>query len=350
MNRKIKKLLELIYRILHVINIFLILTIRRKSPIIFLFGTPYHPNMGDHAQTFCILKWLKDNYPKYSIIQFRLINISDVLISIIRRFIKEEDKIVCHSGYHLTNLYNEQDVYFKLITKFKDKHIIIFPQTINYTDAESLNEAIIILNSHPRLTIMCRDEQSYDTATKYFKTPKLLLYPDIVTSLIGTKSYNYERSGILFCMRDDIEAYYKPEQIEKLKKRFTNQIVNQTDTTLKQYKMNYIYKHREKILNEIFSQYAHYKVIITDRYHGTIFSLISGTPVVVIGSTDHKLSSGVKWFPTDYFGKYITFANNLEEAYEKVNDILNHYNLYDNKLPAYFKENYYDVLKTKLED
>ncbi|WP_082026255.1 polysaccharide pyruvyl transferase family protein [Prevotella pectinovora] len=44
----------------------------------------------------------------------------------------------------------------------------------------------------------------------------------------------------------------------------------------------------------ILQQFAKYQVVITDRYHGTIFSQIVNTPVIVISSTDHKLRSGVK--------------------------------------------------------
>ena len=104
-----------------------------------------------------------------------------------------------------------------------------------------------------------------------------------------------------------------------------------------------------KILSEIFEEYSKYEVVITDRYHGTIFSLIAATPVVVIGSTDHKLSSGVKWFPRNIFGDYITFANDLDEAYSKAIQMLQNSKKISHELPPYFKENYYDILKKRLE-
>lgn len=45
---------------------------------------------------------------------------------------------------------------------------------------------------------------------------------------------------------------------------------------------------------------SHYKVVITDRYHGTIFSLIANTPVIIIKSTDHKVTTGADWFKGIY--------------------------------------------------
>ena len=239
-------------------------------------------------------------------------------------------------------------MYFQLIRNFKDYPIVIFPQTINYTTKEALEEATDVLNCHPNLTIMCRDEKSFDIAKKYFDHAHILLYPDIVTSLIGTRCYSDERDGVLFCMRNDIEAYYKPSQIEELRNRFKEYKTGFTDTDRFDFGMRYLYNHRDKALMQVWDEFSEYKLVITDRYHGTIFSLITGTPVVVLGTTDHKLKSGVKWFPKEIFGDYVFFANDLDEAFELAMNVLNHYEKIDHRLPAYFKEKYYDLLREKL--
>lgn len=317
----------------------------RKARMIFLFGSPFHCNMGDQAQTYCIINWFKEYYFDYGIYIFRLPETHPILLRVLRKTIRKKDMLVFHSGYHMTDLYHEQDVYCKVIQLFPDYPIIVFPQTINYLNEKRLVETALIFNSHKRIILMCRDEQSYKIAQENFVNCKLLLYPDIVTSLIGTRQYNYERKGVLFCMRNDIEAYYTPLQIDKLRARFGNIEMMQTDTTISTPILE-IYKYRERVLNDILAQYAHYKVIITDRYHGTIFSLIANTPVVVISSTDHKLSSGVKWFPKE-FEEYVSFAQDLNEAYEKAFSILMNPPV-EKKLPQYFREKYYNVLKENL--
>lgn len=321
----------------------------RNKKMVFLFGSPFHPNMGDQAQTYCILSWFKQNYPEYGVLIHRLTTMNHWQYFFLKHTIRTDDFIVCHSGYHLTNLYHEQDVYFRIIKQHPNHKVFILPQTVNYMSDEAMKHAEEVLNGHKDLTIFCRDEHSFTTAKKHFANCKLYLYPDIVTSLIGTKSFKHKRDGILFCMRNDKESFYKEDQINFLKKRFYGQKIGHTDTTLLQYDMPYIYGHREEILNEIFNEYSQYKVIITDRYHGTIFSQIAGTPVVVVSSTDHKLCSGVKWFPKEIFGDYITFAKDLDEAYEKTINILNNYDKYTHQLPPYFKEKYYDKLNTILE-
>ena len=242
----------------------------------------------------------------------------------------------------MTDLYHEQDVYCRVAQLFQDFPIIIFPQTVNYVHTTNLIKTANIFNKHGRILLMCRDEFSYKIAEQYFINCRLLLYPDIVTSLIGTKTFTNNREGILFCMRNDKEAFYTHHDIQKLQDKFVNINIQQTDTTLP-IKVKTIYKNREKILYDIFEEYSKYKLIITDRYHGTIFSLIAGTPVIVLSSSDHKLSSGIKWFPKE-FDQYIQFAQNLDDAYNLAKKTLD--NKFEHILPAYFKTNYYDKLNS----
>lgn len=319
---------------------------KRGKKTVFLFGCPNHSNMGDQTQTLCIISWIKQNYPGFKVITFRLPEVTNGLLSLIVRTICQDDKIVCHSGYHMTDLYHEQDVYCKLVQLFPERPIWIFPQTINFKEEANLKKTAGIMNNHGHVTLMARDEISYATAQKYFTGCKLLLYPDIVTSLIGTKLFSNKREGVLFCVRNDIEAFYKKEDIQGLEKRFDGIHTEETDTTLKM-PFREIIRNRERVLNQVLDYYSHFKIIITDRYHGTIFSLIAGTPVVVLKTSDHKLSSGVKWFPEE-FKDYVTFANNLDEAYEKAVAMMG--KELTHQLPPYFKENYYDKLKAVLED
>lgn len=311
----------------------------------FLFGSPSHSNMGDQAQTYCICKWIKKYYKDYNIIIFNYYSASNKILNSIKRNIQEDDLIFFHSGYHITDLYKEKDIYIKILKIFPHRKIIIFPQTINFiSNNEDKERTIQAINNHNHIILCCRDNKSYENAKKYFSNCKLLLYPDIVTSLIGTLKFNNKREGVLFCIRNDVESLYTKDQINKLRTRL-NVATNITDTTIKQNNF-YIRKHREKILKEMWEMFSRYKVVVTDRYHGTIFSLIAGTPVVVLSSTDHKLSSGVKWFPECY-NDYVTFASNLDEAYNKITTLLNN-NTLEYKLPSYFDENYYSVLKQKL--
>lgn len=321
---------------------FVRMTLWRKPKMVFLFGSPGHTNLGDQAQTYCIKNYCKKNFPKYGILVFTLHRYNSFIRCLLKLSIRKDDKIFCHSGYHLTDLYNEQSVYLSLISTFPHRQILIFPQTVYYKNSINLRNTADVLNRHGNVILLCRDEVSYQTAKEHFTNCKLLLYPDIVTSLIGSKDYTNQRDGILFCLRDDVEAYYSNEELQSLIDRFKGMHTERTDTTLHGITGKEVIKHRDKILMETWEKYSKYQLVITDRYHGTIFSLIAGTPVIVLSSADHKLSSGVKWFPTEIFGDYVSYASSLDDAFEKANKMLA--TPHAHQLPPYFQENYYSKL------
>ncbi|WP_159522020.1 polysaccharide pyruvyl transferase family protein [Sunxiuqinia indica] len=312
---------------------------------IFLFGCPVHPNLGDQAQTYCIKEWLKRNYPDHRLIEFNWKTSTPRILKQIKKNIKEEDIIFGHSGYFFFEPHRELPVYRKIAESFPNHQFIILPQTINLTDNNIRRITSDSLNKHSNVTLICRDEISFQNANVQFKNCKRLLYPDMVTSLIGKLSFSNKRDGILFCMRNDIEAYYKPEQVRELMSRLSSHgKITLTDTELKQSYWE-IRKNRSRILHDTFNYFSQFKLVVTDRYHGTIFSLIANTPVVVLSSADHKLSSGVKWFPKE-FSDYVYYAKNLNEGYDMAAKILEKPPEFE--LPAFFEERYFSKLKSDI--
>lgn len=79
-----------------------------RRPFVFLFGSPFHSNLGDQAQTECIIAWIRKNLPRHEIFIATYMNTSPRLLKMIRRHIRKNDILLCHSGYHMTDLYNEQ--------------------------------------------------------------------------------------------------------------------------------------------------------------------------------------------------------------------------------------------------
>lgn len=322
------------------------LLLPRKNTV-YLFGCPIHANIGDQAQTYCIEKWLQVNYPDYSVIKLDWSISYPLVLSLIRLLIKRVDLIFCHSGYFIVDHHSELPVYCKIVSKFPDHRIVILPQTINLSDKDIISKVSQIFNSHPRLYLLCRDEVSYEKAQKIFTECHLLLYPDVVTSMIGNKQYHGNRDGVLFCIRNDGEALYSMDEVSQLSKRLEkNHQITMSDTSVSTSRIR-IENAREDVINDMLEFFAKFRLIVTDRYHGTIFSLITATPVIVLSSADHKLSSGVKWFP-EKFKDYIVHAEDLGVAYELATNILS--SDCSHELPPYFQDNYYKQLKGKLAD
>lgn len=313
-------------------------------------GIPLHPNLGDQAQYYCITKWLEKNYP-----QNKIIEIPDVLVNSnfcginkkIKNIIKLDDIIVFQSGYRTTDVANIKGEYAhrKIIQMFPKNKILVFPQTINFKSEKELEASREAYSKGENILFLARDKKSYSIAkTNYIKN-NVELFPDIVTSLIGKYNYNNSRDGILCCMRRDGEKLYENVDIEKMMndlRKITK--VDRTDTTIS-IKYNELRLNLLKTIENTIENFSRYKVVITDRYHGTIFSLASNTPTIVINSTDHKLSSGVDWFrDKKEFDGYIFFAKSLEEAKNIAEKIYKNKTKYE-VLPEYFNTHYYDKLK-----
>lgn len=330
-------------------------TLKKK---IFLFSIPTHPNLGDQAQLMCTEKWIKENFPNYLLVEMGhlyspldngnpialIFNIKLFQYIVLKLIIRKNDIFVGHSGYFFVDHHGGWFSYDFLLQHWSNRFIIL-PQTVNFYTPVVIQMASHSFGNKKNLILLCRDEVSFQKAKEMFGSTKLLLYPDIVTSLIGTRTYDCPRDGVLFCMRDDIEAFYKPSEIDALMKRFGNVRMEKVDTTLK-ISARTMKNNRDKLINDMIEKISTFQVVITDRYHGTIFSAIANTPVVVICSADHKLSSGVNWFPKEVYGDNVQFTKDLNDAYVKAQEILAQKKLRRN--PPYFKENYWDKLASKI--
>lgn len=316
------------------------------SPVIYYFCTPIHSNLGDQAQLVCIKKWFANNYPDYTVVELCARSLPIDWITILKNQIQATDLIFIHSGYLFMNNKSDVPVILDLVKNFRENKIVFLPQTVNFSNEEVKETFLHTFSEHPNLVLLCRDFVSYDMAKIMFSKNTCLAFPDVVTSLVGTYTRNYNRTGVCFCLRDDQEKFYSDKQLQNLIDNLKDYGYTRIDTTLKisPFTMN---NHREKLIYKTIDHIAGAKVVITDRYHGTIFSIIANTPVIVINSTDHKLSSGVKWFPSEIFGKAIQYASTLDEAYSLAKDILDgdYVELHN---PPYLLETYWSKLKEQL--
>lgn len=320
-------------------------TICSNNVYIYYIGIAAHPNLGDLAQSVCIRKWLRRHYPNKRIIEIEtnaLVNTHFSLLNKLKSKFKTSDTIVFQSGYTTTDLGGYADEMHRAVMKIlPDARMLMMPQTIYFKDVNNKMRTSVAYNAAKHLLFLARDKVSYDMAKEMFPNLPVKLFPDIVTTLIGKYQFSYKRDGIVFCCRDDSERFYSEEQINDLITRcevFCH--VYKTDTT-KQERCRSIIKNAEEYINNEIDRYAHYKLVVTDRFHGTIFALAANTPVIVIKTTDHKVIAGAEWF-INIYGKYINVASSLEEAFILAKSLYNE--SFNYMLPPYFEKEYYDKL------
>lgn len=316
---------------------------------VYFVCVPQHKNMGDQAQRYCIRNWIKSYYPDYEIIELPSWPFYES--SFKRRLdgvVKPEDIFIVQSGYCTTSTHYDHYVHRYIARKYRDNPILIMPQTVNFlTDWDGYKTGKIY-SCCSKMLFLARDKISFKSAKKFFVRTNVELFPDIVTSLIGTMDFNENRDGVLLCIRNDSERKYSHEDIEKIRTHYIGKKircdVNDTNTDAD---IEALINSFDSELKKVIQNFASYKVVITDRYHGTIFSMIANTPVVVLATLDHKVKTGTEWFNGIYDEMFYN-ASGIEDAYGIADTLLKRGE--EKKNPPYFKTAYYDKLAEKFDE
>ncbi len=277
-------------------------TVFRKEPNIFLIGTPEHGNMGDQLIALGELAWLRDYFPNTPVREFTHDTLlQDHRFRLLLSQIRKEDVLFLHGGGNLNDKYVACEKIRRVVIQKRPKNkIILFPQSISYTktpQAQKLKaDTARIYNAHPDFTILAREAQSYANAREMFPSLRTILIPDIATYLFRSMgpSEAFERSGIALCLRTDGEKFYSEQQISDLRQKLSETYdVCMTDTHIHR---RVLPQERRACAQERIDAFSHKRLIVTDRFHGVIFSILSRTPCIALRSCDHKVTDGVKWF------------------------------------------------------
>jgi len=343
------KILKIIYLFLD--DLIFYLKIRKyknsKKIIYTITPPPSLRNIGDHAQVLAIKKWFEDNFKEYLVLEFDKNEIYKYINSI-KKIVNKDDLIFLHSGGNLGDrgLWSE-NARRLVIKNFPKNKIISLPQTIFFSDTKKGREELeitkSIYNSHSNLTIIARDEYSYKLARKYFPKCKTLVCPDFVLYLAPSNvdaNFFERRENILLCFRNDSESVIN-EDIKNTIKEYIKKINEnyyEYDTTLDR---DISRKNREHELELVLSLFRRHKLVITDRLHGVIFSVITKTPCIAMKTVDHKLTESVKWFADLNYIAYTEDHKQLPELIDRMLKIKN-FNSVD------WRALYFDDLKTKI--
>lgn len=320
---------------------------------VFYLGITEHPNLGDMAQHYCIKKWIGEKYPDAEMLMFESSVITDerftdTFVQGLKKIFKPNDIIVFQSGYCTQDLGGDHTLMHKIICEhFHEAKILMMPQTIYFNNENNRQECSDNHNKAKNMLFLARDYNSYEQAKQMFPDIRTALYPDIVTTLIGTLSFDNVREGICLCTRNDGEKLYSYDDIATFQQRLIQAgftIVNKDTQGKASYKI--IRANLQRYIEEEIESYSRFKVTITDRYHGTIFSLCAGTPVIILKTTDHKVTTGADWFKGVY-DDYVYVAQDLDDAYALARQLMSK-NI-EHSLRPYFKTKYYDRLKLMFE-
>jgi pyruvyl transferase EpsI len=198
-----------------------------------------------------------------------------------------------------------------LISTFTNNQVVSLPQTIHFSNTpdgqKEKEKTRQIYAKHRNLTIIGRDPRSGEIAQEMFPHAKTFSMPDFVLSLPSKHSPTKNNPPkILLCLRLDNESALTEAQRIEIEKMIPYECTRY-DTTL----ANPIpVGQRETILENTLNLFLEHDLVITDRYHGLIFTVLCQKPCVVLPTVDHKLTSAIFWFKNI---PSIKFANNIQE-------------------------------------
>ena len=319
---------------------------KNTKKIIYLL-VPHHGNIGDQAIVYATIKFFNDKFKDYKLLEFYRDDIYDYGYSI-KKILNKDDIIILQGGGNIGNLYIKEEITRRFVlNKFKGNKIISMPQTMYFTNDEEGNLEKIktknIYSNIDNLLLLAREDKSYIDMKSLFQKNKVLEVPDIVFYLEDLFKESNDRDGVLVCLRSDKESIYKDK-----KKKFIEEINNHyKKVTLGDTVVNrFVDKEdRKDELFNLWNQFRSSKVVITDRLHGMLFSVITKTPCIVLRSLDYKVIGTYEWIKDL---NYVQFVDDLDsEKIIKLIDELSNLSHLDN---TNFKEKYFSDLASKLKE
>ena len=286
----------------------------KNKKIIFILGTPNHRNLGDQAIAQAENALIDKNIKNAIVINLSTPMIMRSRQNLLLDLICEDDIILGHGGGNMGDTYmGEELCRRKFIQEFPNNKIVIFPQTFHFSDTpygvKELKNTISIYSKHKDLTLIAREQLSYEKMVKVFSNNKVILTPDIVLTT-DLHLPPLKREGVLMCLRNDEEGKLSTTDKRFLKdfseKNFSK--IKKTDT-LSDVKF-FPFRSKHRIVQNKFTEFRSSKLVVTDRLHGMVFSAITGTPCIALANFNHKVKETYTWIK---YLPYIKFCTDLKE-------------------------------------
>lgn len=219
--------------------------------------------------------------------------------------LKQADVIMLHGGGNFGDLYQKhQKLRESIVKRYPDKQIVLLPQTIYFKSKVAQDKAAKVFNSHPNLTMLVRDQRSYEVASAF--SDKVMLMPDMAHSLHplvdASEVINEEAQvrRVLNLKRKDIESCGNTGEYMKKGFDWVNMLTLSDHMLLKYFKKMQklpILKHRlakdwkiqsDALLFTSSNYFLQHELVHTDRLHGLILSVLLGRQVVMLDNSYGK--------------------------------------------------------------
>ena len=279
-----------------------------------LLDFPDHSNVGDSAIWLGEIKLLYEivgNAPSY-VSTYNNFDINELKTRI------GDGIVFTHGGGNFGDIYAHHQVFREcLIKSLPNNPIVQLPQSIKFYDPLKIKETASIIANHGNVHLMVRDAQSQRFSETHFKC-KIDLAPDCAFGL-GPLSKptqpNYEMTMLLRedeeCVVHDLSLIAGKHDILK---------IDWLEAPANEIKMNFVAKLQSIMSGQISKQqrriaYSNYlannrlkrglailsngKVVVTDRLHAHILSILLGIPNFVLDNNYGKIHGYIDAWTAD---------------------------------------------------
>lgn len=295
-----------------------------KKQLVVMLGTPTHINLGDQAILLAAILFVRQHFPTRKVFDVP----SEIIATpkcrkMLLHHIRKQDVIVGHGGGNMGDIYKFEEICRRqFIGDFPDNKIIIFPQTIHFTNTadgrSELKKSKVVYSKHKNLTLIAREKASYNLMCEAFPNTPILLTPDIVLSMQPLE-HRVQRKGLLLCLRDDVEGALNDKTKEDIREFGASHYKQVNITDMMADPRYFFLRSKKAVIRLKLGEFQSAELVITDRLHGLIFAVLTGTPCIALANFNHKVVNTYKWVS---YLPYIQFCDDLlklEQIYKRVN-------------------------------
>jgi pyruvyl transferase EpsO len=274
-----------------------------------LVDFPNHSNVGDNAIWLGELAWLAEAGVD---VRYRC-EMKTYDPAALAQALGPDGTIFIHGGGNLGDLWpKHQRLREAVIRDFPDRPIVQLPQTLHFRDRDSLARTRAVFDGHPDLTLCVRDRASLELAGNEFRATTLLC-PDMAFYLGPLPRLRAPRRDIFWLRRDDREASGATETPSSPELAVADwlddrrSLPDRARRALRRRPLRWLARTppmRRTISRFVDASYdwqaerrlrfgcrllASGSVVVTDRLHAHILSLLLGIPHVVLDNNYGKL-------------------------------------------------------------
>jgi exopolysaccharide biosynthesis predicted pyruvyltransferase EpsI len=277
-----------------------------RDGTIALVDFPQSPNVGDSVIWLGTLAWLartRRGAPRHVCSEFTYDRVA------LSKSLRGDGVILLSGGGNFGDLYeNHQRLRERVISDFPGHRIVQLPQSIHFHSPEALARARRVLERHPALTLLARDRASLALARAEFRSPSHLC-PDMGIELGAVTRHAPPTRPVVWLARADKEALAEepfeppdgvtrvdwlrddPSAVFRVHDAISRQLRHRA--ALRGWLTPWLTATFERVARQRVERGARLlaqgEVVVTNRLHGHILSLLLGIPHYLVDNSYGKV-------------------------------------------------------------